>query len=349
MPVWKFKREAENRTFKDSVEIKLDHLDAFPKDYEAFINDNFSFRTPLLNLYHHIKYYCWGISSHPDKTIMGKDGWFFVAGKEKDSYEGKIDFSPEQLKEFECEWTNRKSYLDSMHIKAYWVVCPMKYNVYPEKLPFNLRNNHISRRQQLLDYLKGKFSDVIVNPLSALLKAKDTMKVYYKLDDHWNTRGGYVISQVLLNRIKNDFPQLHVKSFVDYQWKDSIFNTGFHYKVLGIKSRTEDDKYPVVKNEFSLETAKYGFPPISDFPYPWDYERRFVNNKDTVGPKILIIRDSFGDQVLPFVKESFRESVFIFDSWRYGLNKNIIEKYRPDIVVFLGLETHLEHMIIKYD
>jgi len=345
---WKFQRRAENRTFKDSVKMDINNLDAFPQEYEKYVNDNFSFRTPLLNLYNNIKFHFYRVSPYPDKTIVGKDGWYFVAGKEKDSYEGKINFSDEQLKQFDVEWTSRKKYLDSMNIKAYWVICPMKYNVYPEMLPFNVYKNGKRRVEKLTAYLQKKFPGIIVDPLPQLLQAKDSLRVYYKLDDHWNERGGYVASQVLLSKIKIDFPKIKINTFSDYVWENRTFHGGFHYGVLGVDSLSENDMFSKAKNQLAIETTKYGFPPIPDFPYPWDYERRYLNTKDTTGLKILIIRDSFGDQVTPFIKESFKESVFIFDKWRYGLNKEIIEKFRPDIVVFLGLETHLSNMIMKY-
>ncbi len=347
--LWKFERTAENRVFRDSLKLDINHLDTFPKEYEEYVNDNFAFRTPLLRLYHFIKFYFFRVSPHPDKTVIGKDGWYFVTGQEKESYEGKRDFTDEQLKQFDAEWTKRKNYLDSINIKAYWAICPMKYNVYPEMLPFNaFKKGKKSRVEKLITHLQKNFSDIIIDPLAALRQAKDSMRVYYKLDDHWNTRGGYVTSQVILSRIKADFSKLKIKAFSDYEWNSRTFKGGFHYSVLGIENLSESDIFPSSKNEIAIEAAKYGFPPISDFPYPWDYERRYVNEKDSTGLKILIIRDSFGDQVVPFLKESFKESVFIFDSWRYGLNKEIIEKYRPDIVVFLSLETHLEHIITIY-
>ena len=80
---------------------------------------------------------------------------------------------------------------------------------------------------------------------------------------------------------------------------------------------------------------------------PWNYERRYINEHSKSGLRVLFIRDSFGNQLVPFVKEPFAESLFIFDAWRYELNKPIIEKVKPDVVIFLGLETHLESFI-KY-
>jgi hypothetical protein len=48
---------------------------------------------------------------------------------------------------------------------------------------------------------------------------------------------------------------------------------------------------------------------------------------------------------MPFLKEPFPESVFLFDAWQYKLNKPIIEKVKPDIVVFISLETNIDNII----
>ena len=347
---WEFKRKQENRTFKDSLIFDLKHLDPLPKNCEAYMNDNFTFRTPLLDIYHSIKFYLYKVSPHPDKTIIGKDGWYFSAGKEEESYEGKIDFSVKQLKEFASEWSKRKKYLDSMNIKTYWLICPMKHHIYAEKLPtYDMKEHKKPRVEKLKEYLNEKIPSLnIIYPRFELIKAKAANSVYYKLDDHWNETGGYIAANELLSRIKLDFPQLLIKSYSDYVWRDSTFKRGIHYNVLGIAELNENDKFAQLKNEMAVKAVKYGFPSPDYFPYPWDYERRYVNAMDTIGLRILLIRDSFGDQVAPFLKESFSESVFIFDGWRYDLNKKIIEKVKPDIVIYMGLETHLEHIITSY-
>ena len=56
LKLWQFERKDENRQFRDSLSIDIKRLDYFPKEAESYLNDNFSFRTPLLNLYHEIKF-----------------------------------------------------------------------------------------------------------------------------------------------------------------------------------------------------------------------------------------------------------------------------------------------------
>ncbi len=347
--ILEFERKAENRTFKDSLNIDITNLDIFPKEFNKYYNDNFSFRSPLLNLYHHIKFFYFKVSPHPNQTIVGNNNWFFLAKKEKDIYEGKLSFSDEDLENFEKEWNMRKKYLDSLNIKYCWVIAPFKHHIYSEYLPFNIVNrNNKKRVDQLIDRFQESLPDLIIDPTPELLTAKKNQKLFYQLDNHWNFTAGYITSKLILSKIKSDFPDVKIGDIPTYDWKDSTIQFGIHYSVIGIEKLYETDKFPIINNQLSVKTKKYGFPPFKNFPYPKSYEMRYSNNSDTSGLKILVIRDSFGTQIIPFLKEPFKESLFIFDSWQYSLNKPIIEIVKPDIVVFIALETHIKNIIADY-
>ena len=64
--IWTYERADENRGFKDSLHIDIKKLDPFPKECEAYVNDNFSFRKPMLDVYHHVKFSSLKVSPHPD-------------------------------------------------------------------------------------------------------------------------------------------------------------------------------------------------------------------------------------------------------------------------------------------
>ena len=229
------------------------------------------------------------------------------------------------------------------------MICPFKHNIYPELLPFSIsKHNKLKRTDQLKDFLSDKYPNLIIDPTEELIKAKDSVKVYYQLDNHWNYKAGQITAELLLSEIRRDFSDDEILDIQEFQWKDTTLQKGIHYRVLGIDELSELDYFPINNNEQASKAVKYGFPPIKGFAYPWDYERRYVNTQNESGLKVLFIRDSFGNQVIPFIKEPFKESVFIFDAWQYKLNESIIEKVKPDIVVFLGLETHIDAIIRDY-
>ena len=343
---WEFERKNENRVFRDSLELLVSNLDVFPPQANEYVNDNFSFRSPLLDAYNFEKFYFFKISPYPEKTIIGSDGWFFMSQKEIKIYEGKEEFTEQQLVKFDSVWTYRKNYLDSLGISSYWVIGPMKHSIYEENVPYNkFKKSGDTRLETLTKHIGKKFPDLMINPTEEFLRAKDSLQLYYKLDNHWNRQAGFIVTNLILEKLQSNYPEVKLSQLSDYDWIDTTYLTGYHRDVIGVKSLIESDRFPVPKKEKSKPSYKYNFPVTEDFPYTNDFEKVHRNSSDTTLPKILVIRDSFGDQLVPFLKEPFSESVFIFDGWNYGLNKDIIETVKPDIVIFLGLETHLEHYI----
>jgi hypothetical protein len=70
---------------------------------------------------------------------------------------------------------------------------------------------------------------------------------------------------------------------------------------------------------------------------PEDYEKRYKSNVNDL--KVLVFHDSFTTALVPFIKESFGETVFI---WKPNFNKTLIEKEKPDIVLQIVVERNLE-------
>ncbi len=348
----RFEVKEENRVFAQMPEADINHLDDYPKAFESYFNDNFSFRSPMLDLIHKIKYFGFSVSPHPEQDAVGTDGFCFLTTKEKEIYEGNLDFTQGQLDSLEVLWRNRMQYFNSRGMKCYWLVVPAKHQVYSDKLPLNFAKGSgplgfgTSRIDQIEKHMSTRFPGLLVNPLPALLAEKKKRKLFYKLDSHWNFSGGLIGTRTLMTAIHKDFPQVKPVDFKDFIWKDTISDKGFDKNLLGIKSLCEPEQIARYKKEFALPTDKYNFPPTEGFPYPWDYELRYKRvPSDSALPKLLVIRDSFGNQMFPFLKEGFNESIFIWDAWKFQVDKNIIETYNPGIIVYVTLQSHLENMI----
>ena len=50
---------------------------------------------------------------------------------------------------------------------------------------------------------------------------------------------------------------------------------------------------------------------------------------------------------MKFLVESFSHTTLIFDAWRYKLNENIVEKEKPNVVIYILWEPKLENIIKK--
>lgn len=340
--IWEFERKSENRTFKDKLIIHIAKLDRFPKDCEAYVNDNFPFRPPLLDAYHRLKVKFFRNSPHPKKVLIGENDWYFVTAMEKHLAEGRYNFTEQQLDAAAKEWHRRKNYLDSLGIKFHWVIAPYKYDVYNDQLPYNFYYQGYRRATQLKNRLDAEFPNLIIDPVPALVGAKDSSEVYYRLDNHWNYRGGNIAANLILDELRTDFPNANIPPPPNYHWEKSEYHGGYLHDALGVEELSEIREKPCCISLNGVETIKYYFTPPDGFAYANDYEHTFVNDTLENGLKLLVIRDSFGGQVMPFLRESFYESTDIFDMWKYALNKEIIETVKPDVLIYIGLETHIE-------
>lgn len=343
--IWKFERPNENRVFRDSLSIDIKKLDNFPTDFEAFYNDNFSFRSPLHSLYHDLKHYVYQVSPDENQIIIGKDGYYYLGKEEKEIFEGRKEFSKLEMFQFYKVWNERMEYFNSKNIKTYWLICPTKYRIYPEKLPYNVYSGkEINRTTTLTNYLHEKLPFFILDPTDKLKRSKIKESLFFRYDNHWNMRAGAIVSEYVLRHIQKDFPGIDTDFLTQYHWKDSLITGGIHKATLGIDGLYEYSAIPTEKKLNAQEAELFDFEAPADFAYPWDFQYRFKNEKSGKY-RILVIRDSFGNALIPFLKEPFSESVFIFDAWKYGLNKEIIDKVKPDIVLYITLDTHLDNLI----
>jgi hypothetical protein len=307
-----FERIDENRVYRDSLHFNIQNLDVFPKQAQEYFNDNFSFRSPLLHAYHAYKFKLFNISPHPEKTIIGSNGWFYITQKELKIYEGNQEFSESQLNRFDQLWIDRKVFLDSLKIKSYWMIAPMKHYVYSEFLPFNIiKKEGDSRVETLTKRIENRFPGFIIDPLPRLLSKKDSVDVFLKLDNHWNRTAGYEVANLILETIHTDFPEINPVNYTDYTWVDSSYSSGYHKNVLGIPELLEQEYFPFHKNEKAPASSSYNFPVTEGFMYTGEFEKVFKNNNSINGLTLLVIRDSFGNFVMPFLKEPFQERSLI--------------------------------------
>jgi len=85
-----------------------------------------------------------------------------------------------------------------------------------------------------------------------------------------------------------------------------------------------------------------------DFYYKKEYEIvKYVPGSNQ--PKIMIIRDSFINALIPYIDETFSRTVYIWDNWKYQLNKPIVENEKPDVLLILLVEKNLINLLENID
>lgn len=337
---------SENRALTEKPELNINRLDGFPTKYDEYYSDNFSLRHILIKYYNLLNLLVYKKSPVP-KVIIGHDGWFFFKGNEDNSYRGSDPLTIDEMEQIRLEMEYRKQYLDKIGIKLYLAIAPAKVNVYPEKMPLNAYRKKVpSWCEQLNDYLIERSDINVVNLHKALWSAKSNGLVYYKADTHWNEKGAFFAANEVLSIMNKDFPAVKPLAFSDMVIKDTLVRRGNIIDMLANLSLFQDSSFIITpKDGFeSSAVKKVGYPITPGFPYGWEYEMEREIPESQL-PKLLIISDSFGGHIFPFLAENFGRTVKIFDAWQFKLNEEIVANEKPDAILVLLLESNIRNIL----
>jgi hypothetical protein len=338
---------SENRQMAAKPVMDFTFLDPYPAKYEKYYTDHFSIRSIMVKYFNILNIEVFKKSPVPDKVVIGKDDWLFMADKELDSYKGIHRFEQSELEAFKEEFEYRAKYLNDRGCKFYVLIAPVKANIYSEYMPnsvFQLSKQ--SWGEQLIEYLNDNSEFKPIDVYDVLRANKNKELLYYKLDNHWNHLGALYCANEFFNHLRSDFPGISVLSTEDYNISRTETNTGNILSMLSNVGDYRDYSFQIEpKSGFQARDVKAaGYPVVEGFPYPWEYEM----DKEIAGstkPRILIITDSYGNNIFPFLAEGFSRSVKIFDSWQYKLNEDIVNSEKPDVVLLIALESNIRSML----
>ncbi len=303
----------------------------FPKKYETYFNDNFSFRALLIKINSYISRRAFGISAIPD-VLIGKDGWLYLTSREYGSsledYMGLIDVDLGTLEQIRNNLEQRTKDLQDRGVQFLVVVAPDKQSIYPEYLPDHWRRNnrYLTRLDQVVQYLKDHSSVQVLDVRNSLLKEKrdGNLPLYRKTDSHWNYFGAFVAYQQMMKSLS----MVPYKK-TDFEWKHQRSQSGDLATMLAA-----GDQY-VEENEVtfsSLETDNISFVESgNNYGTSLENARLVATNRNKLPLKLLVFHDSFGEGFFRFLSVHFGESVFINSNFYSSV---IVEKEKPDVVIF---------------
>ncbi len=333
----------ENKKPSSKPEFDLRHLDHYPEQYDQYNNDNFSFRQRAIALYNWLTFFLFNKSPLPDKVIIGRDGWLFMAGTENDCYQCSNPLTKKELASIKKELEYRTQYHEARGRKFYFMVSPIKANIYPEYLPLgSIKFNKLGIGELLLEYLNRESSVETINLFVNLREQKHHGQMYYKQDNHWNPKGAMIAAEYILKKMSRDVSTVNTITYSNFDFNCTIGKGGNISQMLSNTYEANDSSFQISPHDGfqSEEAAKANYPVPYGFPYLGEYEN-VREKKESKKPTILIISDSFGSSLFPFVAEGFGRSVKIFDGWHYYRNDSIIENEKPDIVLLMVLESNL--------
>ncbi len=345
----------ENRTKADMPNFNVSVLDPFPQNYEAYFDDHFGLRNKYLELNNYYNYLVLKKSSAEKKVVIGKDGWLYRnTSFLPRCYETSV-YEDQQLKEIDCEIQRRIDFYKDKGIEYYLFIVPVKPTIYPEYVSSEYSNENTEKNQnktsQLMDYLSDKPTITRVDYLKDLLiERKQDYRIYHKMDHHWNEVGAMFASSFILEKLKKSFSEITNQNNLDnYSLTWESQHHGNLASVIGIEGIIKEDM-PIMEAKPGAIELKNGkkknYKAPKSFPYKWEYVKEKTTGNEKA-PNILVIRDSFSNALIPFLSTGFNNSLYIWDSWMYQLNEDIVDIESPDIVINIVVETNV-YNLVKY-
>jgi len=339
----------ENRKLSPAPKISLKNIRELPnlfglhrdiisniKKYNAYYSDSFILKNHLFKLYVEIKSTLFKTNPLPSKVVEGKDGWMFVGNKYSDAIlesKGILNFKEIELQQIKHNLNTWKKWFSEKKIDFYIAVPPNKLTIYGENLPiiFDKINKKKSEQFKLLcDSLAINHLDMFENHHNI------NGQLFSKTDTHWNDAGAYLAYQNLMSLIQINYPVVKVIPIDSFNSKARTFWVRDLTKMLSKKVREEEIFYEIKNSKAKPIKDRLTVPKTYSYN-PDTYEIRFKSDANDL--KVLIFRDSFSNALIKYIKESFGESVFI---WKNKLNKEIINKENPDIVIAICVERSID-------
>lgn len=334
----------ENRNLATKPQFDLALMDPFPKKYEDYYNDHFPWREEMIGQYTLFNFFVNHKSGVPGMVAVGKNNWLFLEQKERMVYRGDTLCTAAEITQMAKYLRKRTEWHQARGIHFYVSILPLKQEIYPEYLPANYRRGKMgTMTDKIIEAIKQEGGINFIEMKPALLAAKTNGQLFCKTDNHWNMRGAFYAYRTIIERVKKDFPKVGFPSEKDVVYKDTLRYGGNLANMLNLAEYLKEE-VPVetIRNRRAKWVAPAGY--HLEEPFETDYERTTETN-DTTLPRAVIIHDSFTLSMIPYLSENFCRSVFFFDRWHYDYQTEIIEKEKPNVVLLLIYEPHINNLL----
>ena len=288
----------------------------FMSDFETYLTDQFVFRDQ------------WIAAKALAERAAGKGENNGVYLCDQDTLISRFETpDPERVAD-NLDYVNKL--VENVDIPVYFSLIPGKVSVWADRLPDGAPN---ASEEDILAQAEERTQARWVD-IAAALEARKGEDIYYRLDHHWTSLGAYYGYAALMEAMG-----LEAAPLSDYE-KTTVstdFN-GTTYSSSGVRWMAPDAIDIYVPEEGIAVTAWNGSQPEAGVLYDWsklEVKDKYsfflggnkplvvVEGRNTDGPRLLVIRDSYSDSLAPFLTADFSQ-VHLFDP-RY--NKTPVSQY----------------------
>lgn len=327
-------RVNENRTFAKQPQFAgVKELKRYLAGTEAYFNDHFGFRKALVAWNNRWKHKWFHEAPFP--TVMtGREGWLYLASyRMVEHYTGLSRWTTEDLEAWQKLLEARRDWLAQYGTKYVFVIPPDKHSVYPEHLPEWLKkSDQPSKLDQIVEFMKARSTVHLIDLRTPLIAAKTQTLVYPLTETHWNQFGALIGCREIIKTLSQDLPGLEPVAMDAFERKAMPDEQGDLARLAGQASPETNlfamaPRLPLVPLQQITGKSR----PEKRWPHP----DAVITLNPLAKGEALVFRDSFADNMIPFLGYHFNETVYVWrDSWDF----EYLDRARPTVVIDEMLE-----------
>jgi len=295
--------ERENRELTQAPAFSLESLFAkkFTTKFESYTTDQFPFRDS------------WTTLKARSELAIGKEenkGVYLCKGETLiEAYE-----APEQT-QLDTNIQAVKTFAENAAFPVYFALIPGNSEIHSDLIPENAPN--VSQRD-IIDYCYANSGAKNIDIESALTSHSDEY-IYYRTDHHWTSLGAYYGYETLMTAMGHSPAPL--ASYTPQTVSEKFYGTV--YSKSGMSWVKPDSIEIYAPQDDSTEVLNYSeAEPVEGAFYDYAYLEKKdkysmfmggntpllkITTKNSDAPKILIIRDSYMDSLVPYLQSDYSE------------------------------------------
>jgi len=330
-------------------------LAELPDGLEAWFNDHFGFRGLLVRLHGLFHYRVFNISGS-SQALPGRDGWLFYDGRgvrggdPRRNHLARLPAEHQELfRALKEQFEYNDHYFAARGITYLVVVVPDKWSVYSEMLPRSVGPAAPRTSADLfLAYLRAD-TDLRILDLKQPLRRQRWADgpIYHQIDSHWNELGAYLAAGEMARfvhgvdaRVELLSPEIPVVTRYRRHHGDLA-------ALMGLEGWLSEDE-PLVVTDGMPRLDVMNLPKPANTPNA----NRFPIKTHREGadlPRLLIMRDSYGDALLPWLSRCFSEVRWVWTSnYTHRNLQPLVDEFQPDIIIEEKAEKYLMFPIRYY-
>lgn len=259
-----------------------------PQDGEvadAYVERSIAFRAPLIELHAAVAEAFFGESGNA-QVVLGRDGWlYFVETMEDYFRRGSMTDAQIEIVADKLQAVSER--LAAEGIGFTFLCAPNKNSVYPQWMPIYARmGTGESNLLRLQTALWERGVDVCDAYAVLTEAAADGAQLYHRTDTHWNAQGALLVYRALMAQVADSYA-----AFDDVMWMASPMLGDLTALYRPMATESETVLTPDIARTYAVRGTMRS---VSDM-------RIETVGEDPDAPHMLVLRDSFGDALFPYL------------------------------------------------